>query len=318
MFCKQCGAQLKEDAVFCTVCGAKQNTAPIQNDAEKTMYAYEGETQLLVEEPAPAQPAYQAPAQPVYQAPEQPVYQAPAHPAYEPAPVYGGAPVNNTPHNGRVGFGKAIALYFKNYANFKGRASRSEFWWSVLFVGLVNTVASFIPYVGYIISLAFLVPDLAITIRRLHDIGKSWTYVLMGLIPFAGGIILLIKMFKEGEGDNRWGLGANSVAAPVYQAPVYQAPVAPAAPVVQTPVADSISFDRALSEIVPTYTGSENLASAMMLCDPQTIKANIAAADTQLLKVVTEAIDSHIANGEDESILSLVKQNVIETLCARG
>ena len=54
-------------------------------------------------------------------------------------------------------------------------------------------------------SLATLVPQIAITIRRLHDIGKSGWYYLIGLIPLVGGIILLVWMCQDSTEDNQWG-----------------------------------------------------------------------------------------------------------------
>ena len=118
------------------------------------------------------------------------------------------APVYATPvaaDGGKVGFVEAIKLLFKNYANFTGRATRSEFWWAFLFLCIVNLVASYIPVVGGLISLALFIPNLSLNIRRLHDIGKSWAWILMGLIPFAGFIILIVYYCKESDGDNQWG-----------------------------------------------------------------------------------------------------------------
>ena len=104
-----------------------------------------------------------------------------------------------------------------NYANFKGRARRSEFWYYTLFTAILSAVfgvlasfgggfAKFINVVSVIVSLAMLVPDIAVSIRRLHDIGKPWTYILMGLIPIAGPIILLVKFVQDSEpGTNAFG-----------------------------------------------------------------------------------------------------------------
>lgn len=110
-----------------------------------------------------------------------------------------------------VTFGEAIKLFFVNYANFKGRATIAEYWYVFLFNIIVGTVVSFIPYVsivGYIYSLATLIPGLAITVRRLHDTGKSGKYIFMSLIPFAGIIILIVQLCKKSDGDNEWGPAA--------------------------------------------------------------------------------------------------------------
>lgn len=104
-----------------------------------------------------------------------------------------------------IGFGEAIKLLFQNYANFKGRATRSEFWWGFLFIWLLNFAATYIPVLGGIVSLALLIPNLSLCIRRLHDIGKSWVWFLMGLIPLVGWIILIVYYCKASDGDNQWG-----------------------------------------------------------------------------------------------------------------
>lgn len=90
---------------------------------------------------------------------------------------------------------QAVERFFRNYATFSGRASRSEFWWPTLMMGIVETVlgalavASDIGLVGTvqgILSLALLVPSLAVSVRRLHDINLNGAW----LIPFAGLTVL--------------------------------------------------------------------------------------------------------------------------------
>lgn len=105
-----------------------------------------------------------------------------------------------------VSFVEAIVLFFKNYVNFKGRATRSEFWWAFLFYVIVGTVAGIISSgVSAIVTLVFCLPQLAISIRRLHDTGKSWLYYLLGFIPIAGMIILIVFWCQPSDGDNQWG-----------------------------------------------------------------------------------------------------------------
>ena len=98
-------------------------------------------------------------------------------------------------------------MFFKNYANFQGRASKSEYWWVFLFNIIVSFTVGLIPVLGSIISLALFIPGLSLFIRRLHDTGKAWPYIFMGLIPIAGAIILIIQLVKDSEGDNQWGPG---------------------------------------------------------------------------------------------------------------
>jgi uncharacterized membrane protein YhaH (DUF805 family) len=118
------------------------------------------------------------------------------------------------PHYG-IGFGGAIWRGFKKYAKFDGRASRSEYWWWTLFTTasfFVLGVPAFVigmetspdggetpgaPAVPLIVALvlfylAILVPSIAVTVRRLHDIGQSGWMFLLTLIPWVGGLILLV------------------------------------------------------------------------------------------------------------------------------
>ena len=107
----------------------------------------------------------------------------------------------------------AVKRFFTKYATFSGRASRSEYWWWFLVSTLVGIVLNIIVqsgvrYTAYgstagpgtiiggilavIFLLATLVPSLALCVRRLHDSNRSGWMVLLGLIPFAGAIILLV------------------------------------------------------------------------------------------------------------------------------
>ena len=98
-----------------------------------------------------------------------------------------------------MSFKEAILNVFNNYANFNGRARRSEYWYFVLFTTLINsvlaglqnsagegTVGSFFGMLAGLFSLATLIPGLAVCWRRLHDIGKSGGYYFLILIPPGG------------------------------------------------------------------------------------------------------------------------------------
>ena len=119
-----------------------------------------------------------------------------------------------------MSFGQAISSVFKNYANFNGRARRSEFWFFALFNLIIDLAASVINYliagssdttsiIGIIYllySLATILPALAVSWRRLHDIGKSGAYILFILIPLVGWIFLLAWFVKDSDmGENRFG-----------------------------------------------------------------------------------------------------------------
>ena len=107
----------------------------------------------------------------------------------------------------------------QNYATFNGRARRKEYWFFVLFNALIIIAAMIVDNVlGLAFSdtvygpfyalyaLATFIPGLAVSIRRLHDIGKSGWYFLLVLIPFIGGIILLVFDVTPGDvGPNEYG-----------------------------------------------------------------------------------------------------------------
>lgn len=106
----------------------------------------------------------------------------------------------------------------QNYANFSGRARRSEYWFFVLF-NVLFSIAAFIldmitgiGIIGGLYALAMLIPGLAVAVRRLHDIGKSgWMYLIV-LIPIVGGIWLLVLLFLDSQpGDNKYGPNPKSV-----------------------------------------------------------------------------------------------------------
>jgi uncharacterized membrane protein YhaH (DUF805 family) len=95
-----------------------------------------------------------------------------------------------------MNFGQAISTCFAKYATFSGRASRPEFWWFFLFQILVSIVASMLgDVVAGLVSLALLLPALAVGARRLHDIGKSgwWQLIMLTVI----GLLLLIYWWVQ-------------------------------------------------------------------------------------------------------------------------
>jgi uncharacterized membrane protein YhaH (DUF805 family) len=122
-------------------------------------------------------------------------------------------------------FPQAIQSGLKNYAKFEGRATRSEYWWFVLFywlvilvpgilavifrVDILTALLGLVEIVGF---LGLLVPMLALAIRRLHDTNRSGAWLLIGLVPL-GGIVLLVFYCLEGTpGPNKYGNTDNSRA----------------------------------------------------------------------------------------------------------
>ena len=104
-------------------------------------------------------------------------------------------------------FGKSIETCFRKYADFYGRASRSEYWWFMLFGYLCYLVSLVIfPILYVILIFAFLLPQIAVTSRRLHDINKSGWLQLIALIPLVGFIIMIVWCATDGDKkDNRFG-----------------------------------------------------------------------------------------------------------------
>ena len=95
------------------------------------------------------------------------------------------------------------------YAEFNGRAGRSEFWWFALACFLVGLVFSILhlDIIGMLVNLALLIPSLAVGARRLHDIGKSGWFQLIWLIPLIGWIVMIYWLVQPSAGPNEYGEG---------------------------------------------------------------------------------------------------------------
>jgi len=123
-----------------------------------------------------------------------------------------------------MGFGEAVRSFWSNYSKFKGRSRRSEYWWIQLFLVLTNLAVAAIDLalmngdverfianggggiVGLIWIFVTIVPALAVLVRRLHDIGRSAWWLLIGLVPFVGTIVLLVfTVLDSAHGENTYG-----------------------------------------------------------------------------------------------------------------
>ena len=106
----------------------------------------------------------------------------------------------------------------KKYADFSGRAQRAEYWYFVLFNTIIVIILTILDGVlglydmrsGFgvlsgIYQLAVFIPSLAVSVRRLHDIGKSGWWLLVGLIPIVGFIILIVWFATDSKEDNKYG-----------------------------------------------------------------------------------------------------------------
>lgn len=227
MFCENCGRELREGAEFCTSCGAKRPQTAGSGGGNLTAYPqypsnsnanhYNGVPQGQRREVQyPGNNAN-------YYANNTQYARPPRSSNYRDSVMRAGAP-----HIG-VSFTEAIRLFFKNYVNFSGRASRSEFWWVILAESLLYSVLYFFMMICgasleqgssvgatifVLISLLFgllffalIVPQLALIVRRLHDTGKAWYWLFMLLIPAAGPIIMIVFYCTDSGADNQWGYG---------------------------------------------------------------------------------------------------------------
>ena len=127
-------------------------------------------------------------------------------------------------------FIEAVKHVLTNYAKFSGRARRSEYWYFFLFNFVVSLILGYIlPAVSSVYSLAVLIPTLAVSWRRLHDIGKAGGWYFICLVPIVGWILLLVWLCKDSQpGENQYGPNPKD-AAPAGAAYAGAAPSAPAA-----------------------------------------------------------------------------------------
>jgi len=108
---------------------------------------------------------------------------------------------------------------FKNYAVFRGRAGLKEYWCFALFNIIINLCLALVDsktgnlaaearlgLFGTIYNVVILIPTIAVSVRRLHDTNRKGWWVLLGLIPIIGTIILLVYLVQDSDpGENRYG-----------------------------------------------------------------------------------------------------------------
>lgn len=188
-FCRNCGAEVSASARFCGKCG---------HDLDEN-----GGTQILNENDEIEVRQVKSPVVPPVASPVKPTVESPA--------VVSNETVSERPV-GKVTFVEAIKLYFKNYANFSGRATLREYWWIVLLEIIVATALSILvnnspelaSVLAFILSLATFIPSISVGVRRLHDVGKSGINMFLALTPVTG-VILMLFLARKSAGDNEWG-----------------------------------------------------------------------------------------------------------------
>jgi len=120
-----------------------------------------------------------------------------------------------------MGFGEAVSTCFKKSVVWEGRASRPEYWWFHLGAWIIMVIAAIISGIAgtWIIyalaAIVLILPSLAVLIRRLHDTDRSgWWYWIM-ILPFVGGIVIIVFMLlASDEGDNKYGPNPHGSVAP--------------------------------------------------------------------------------------------------------
>lgn len=108
----------------------------------------------------------------------------------------------------------------KKYAVFAGRARRKEYWMFTLFTVIFYIVLAAVgfaidfAYLPVILELALLLPTWGVTVRRLHDTGRTGWWILIGLIPLVGAVVMLVFLCSDSEsGQNKYGPNPKEVPA---------------------------------------------------------------------------------------------------------
>lgn len=192
MFCANCGVESGQNGSFCQSCGKPLNaSAPISTPISAPS--------------APNFPSFQT---------NQPAFPLGFDAMTPPFMIASNAPRP-------MKFVEAVQYGYQNYAKFKGRASRSEYWfWFLHYVlayivlSIVSVIPSLLidgmptlPFAG-LFFFGIFIPNIARTTRRLHDINKPGSMMLLSLIPIVGSILLIVWLSKKGDiGANTYGPG---------------------------------------------------------------------------------------------------------------
>ncbi|MCI6536129.1 DUF805 domain-containing protein [uncultured Eubacterium sp.] len=240
--CKKCGLVWADDAQYCENCGnplqesgnfgetvvlSDMNNDYYMNEYENRNSNQNGYDQQYTKGSydSPAQNGYQESyqQQPDFQQQSQSyngqVYEQPVMASQNIQPSAGMSQKRTAQ---RGGYDKGNGLmgsyraYWKNIVNFKDRTRRKDFWqvWLMnILISVLFFILKLIPVLGIvfgIISLVYtiacILPQLAMSVRRLHDSGKSGFLLLLALIPIVGGIIVLIFFLQDSEpGENKYG-----------------------------------------------------------------------------------------------------------------
>lgn len=157
----------------------------------------------------------------------------------------------------------------KNYANFEGRARRSEYWYYTLFNILAALLLTMvftgiaiamntpeIVFLSYLWYLVTLIPTMAVAARRLHDTDRSGWWQLLAFVPFVGGIVLLVFYCQDSQlGDNPYGPNPKypdgGFQNPYGQAPYGQSPYGGQNPYGQNPYGQQAPYGAQPTQLNP-------------------------------------------------------------------
>lgn len=134
-----------------------------------------------------------------------------------------------------MSFVEAVRSALAQYATFRGRARRSEYWWFTLFyvvwVIVMTVVASMLVspessgIVSLVLYLPMVIPGIAVTVRRLHDTNRSGAWYLINFVPIVGPIVLLVFMVMDSQpGENQYGPSPKPGPVPPLAPPTQDAP----------------------------------------------------------------------------------------------
>ena len=205
--CKHCGEWLTEESraprketKACPICGEQMDA-----DATVCPHCHEAVGAKAAAAPRTPQPSPRQAPQPARQQPRR---------LSDYMPYADRASDEQQADTGKAGMLQyyLVDTFFKHYADFRGAIGRKKFWMSYLFY-LLAYCAVFgldlllFPHTSFLLTLLFslglIVPVLALMTRRLHDIGKSGGWIFISLVPFVGGIWLLLLLVREGRTQSR-------------------------------------------------------------------------------------------------------------------
>jgi Predicted membrane protein len=122
---------------------------------------------------------------------------------------------------------EAYKRYWKGFVDFSGRSRRFDYWTAVLFniivffvIAMLEMMTIGVPIISLLFILASVLPSLAISVRRMHDIGRSGLWVILAFIPLAGIVYFIFTLLDSQPGANQY--GANPIEMQYYQQQGYQ------------------------------------------------------------------------------------------------